>query len=324
MSKKLNDLEAKIDALESKLVDLAHEKQAAEQEAQQQVRSARRTHKRATYIVASTLATMVLVGAASYLMAQTVPPAPLTYSGYLEAGGKPVNGNRDIIVSLYDSQTSSSPQCSTGTKKSPISVMFVKGRFKVALSDGCKNEASRSSNLWIEVQIKEGNSFVPLSRTRLSPTYKAVKYPTVLGEAKFPKGSNVTVVNSSNATIDSNGYFVTNGNIALKSPAKTYTSWQAVSFACEASYGVGAYMCTDADVIRTAQLGKMPNVGTPEPWIAGGFAIRSPSGSNSYGINNCSSWQTNSTNDGGHYLVRTGFRFNSDRCNAKRTILCCR
>lgn len=165
MSDQFTALEAKMNALEAKLTTMEEEKREVEREAHEQLRSARRSHKRAMYIVASTLLTLVLIGASSYLMAQT---APLTYSGYLEKGGQPVNGTQDVQVYVYDNNTSTSnPLCSSGpsTSNPTVSITFIKGRFKVALN--CPRNLLRSKGLWLEVKIKDGSNFVPMSKTRL-------------------------------------------------------------------------------------------------------------------------------------------------------------
>lgn len=175
MSDKITSLEVKMNALENRLVNLEQEKQAAEQEAQRQARSAKRAHRRAMYVLASTLATMVLVGAASYLMAQT---APLTYSGYLEQGGKPINGKKFVTATLWKSSTSqlssdfvcNKPTTSSQGISKSHTVIFVKGRFKVPLENDCVTAIKKYKELWIQIEV-DG---VKLSRQKLTATPESV------------------------------------------------------------------------------------------------------------------------------------------------------
>lgn len=103
------------------------------------------------------LSILVLIGVAT---AGGVPQNPLVYSGYLEEGGKPVSGSKQVGVAIYDKPNKGTSLCSSN----PAPVTFVKGRFKVALPSSCIVVIRSKTELWMELAV--GGK--PLSRQKIS------------------------------------------------------------------------------------------------------------------------------------------------------------
>lgn len=90
--------------------------------------------------------------------AEGIPPyEPLHYAGVLEEGGVPVNGSRDIDVSLWRDATSADVSRRACTTHAPSSVV-TQGRFRVDLSDECTRAVRLTAELWVEVSV-DGTAF---------------------------------------------------------------------------------------------------------------------------------------------------------------------
>ncbi|TNE45117.1 MAG: tail fiber protein [Deltaproteobacteria bacterium] len=91
----------------------------------------------------------------------------LVYSGYLEEAGQPLNETRQVSLSLWDQGEAGkgTPKC----KEQLSDVVFVKGRFKITLSQECNEVTRKTSPLWVEIKIYDANKQNPktLARTKL-------------------------------------------------------------------------------------------------------------------------------------------------------------
>jgi hypothetical protein len=135
--------------------------------------NARRRWRTATYALGT-----LVVGAATLLVVERVRAAgipaenALTYTGYLETPeGEPVDGSRNIGLSVYARVSGGTPVCEVA----PDAVEVLAGRFQLALPDECTDQVKASPDLWIQVEV-DGES---LGRTKLG----AVPYAVEAGHA---------------------------------------------------------------------------------------------------------------------------------------------
>lgn len=117
----------------------------------------------------------------------------LQYSGYLEEGGAPVNGTREIRVTFWDEADVEA--CTTGTE----SVAVLEGRFRIPLPDECVTAVRVNANL--RVQVTVGTSTFP--RERLS----AVPYAVVADNGVAPG-----TIQAFGGTTPPDGWLLCNGD----------------------------------------------------------------------------------------------------------------
>lgn len=75
--------------------------------------------------------------------------APLTYGGYLDDGGRPVEGVRSVSVRLWDAAAGGTAACTTVAPTTTFSA----GRFRVTLDASCTAAVRANPNLWAEVIV---------------------------------------------------------------------------------------------------------------------------------------------------------------------------
>lgn len=95
---------------------------------------------------------------------------PMTYSGTLEEAGAPVNGARNLRLTVWDDATSAESsriRCITSAPAAPVTG----GRFQVTLDNACTAAVRATPDLWIEVEVN-GSS---LGRTKISAVPFAVE-----------------------------------------------------------------------------------------------------------------------------------------------------
>lgn len=117
---------------------------------------------RRTWVLVVVFAASLAAGLTGWLiraaMAEGIPPTePLHYAGVIEEGGVPVNGARDLEVSLWTDATSadvSRRACLTRA----ASTLVTQGRFRVDLNDDCTQAVRRNPYLWVEVSV-DGTPF---------------------------------------------------------------------------------------------------------------------------------------------------------------------
>jgi microcystin-dependent protein len=81
----------------------------------------------------------------------------VTYTGYLEQGGTPVSGRRELGFQLFDSRTGTTRIWPTGSGSSSVEVPVTSGRFVVELGgDGMSSlpaSAFSTPELWLQVSV---------------------------------------------------------------------------------------------------------------------------------------------------------------------------
>lgn len=95
---------------------------------------------------------------------------PMTYSGTLEEAGSPVNGSRNLRLTVWDDATSMESgriRCITSASGAAVTG----GRFQVTLDNACTAAVRSTPDLWIEVEVN-GSS---LGRTKISAVPFAVE-----------------------------------------------------------------------------------------------------------------------------------------------------
>lgn len=112
---------------------------------------------------------------------------PLTYSGTLEEGGAPVNGMRNVRLTIYDDEMMSASthiRCITPTTPTQVT----NGRFQVVLDQTCTTAVRTTPDLWLEVEV---SGAVLGRRTKLS----AVPFAVESGRASelTPEAANALV-----------------------------------------------------------------------------------------------------------------------------------
>jgi hypothetical protein len=110
------------------------------------------------FIIATTV--VLLVGGAYYFGQQAsaggIPEdEPMVYTGVLHDGGQPVNGTRNLEISLWNTadESAGSPVCSTRADSAEVT----DGRFRVALSNHCTDAVRLNPDLWVEVRVDGGS-----------------------------------------------------------------------------------------------------------------------------------------------------------------------
>ena len=105
-------------------------------------------------------ATAALLAAGSFALLDRVDAGgipesePLIYTGVIEDSGQPVNGMRNLEISLWDTADGTgTPVCSTRADSREV----VDGRFQIALNDVCTEAVRLNSNLWVEVRVDGGS-----------------------------------------------------------------------------------------------------------------------------------------------------------------------
>ena len=96
--------------------------------------------------------------------------SPLTYAGTLEEGGAPVNGSRNIRITVWDdalSTDSAHSRCTTIASGTNVT----SGRFQVTLDAACAGVVHATPDLWLEVEVNGGS----LGRTKISAVPFAVE-----------------------------------------------------------------------------------------------------------------------------------------------------
>lgn len=121
---------------------------------------------------------MVVVGATAALAAITIAyqvgrarangipqgDGALTYSGYLEQTGQPVQGDKEFLVELFDGVTSPEVICAAG----PATLSVSQGRFSVPLPAACVSAVRGNPEVWVQVTVGAGAQSVALPRSRIS------------------------------------------------------------------------------------------------------------------------------------------------------------
>lgn len=127
-------------------------------------RASRRERQRR---IAAALGAAALIAGLSYMAGRARAGGPssqaLTYSGVLEDGGAPVDGERSIQLHLWDDPLSADPvhrRCSI-IPTQPTKV--TEGRFEIVFTDLCTDAVRAADDLYLEVVV-EGQS---LARSRL-------------------------------------------------------------------------------------------------------------------------------------------------------------
>lgn len=105
---------------------------------------------------------------------------PMFYGGYLEDGGRPVDGMRDVTLRLWDSAMGGTLACAETT----ASTMVQAGRWRIAVDPACVMAVQRTSELWTEV-IVNGTSF---GRSKIG----AVPFAVEAGRAAAASGGLAT------------------------------------------------------------------------------------------------------------------------------------
>jgi len=121
------------------------------------------------------LALAVAVGGLAYnqsrARADGIPAMrPLTYAGTLEEGGAPVNGTRNLRLTLWDSATSTE-SVNTRCITTAAGAMVTNGRFQVVLDAACAGVVRSTPDLWLEIEVNGGS----LGRTKLSAVPFAIE-----------------------------------------------------------------------------------------------------------------------------------------------------
>jgi hypothetical protein len=97
---------------------------------------------------------------------------PLTYAGTLEEGGAPVNGSRNIRLTIWDMAAgggSTNMRCVT-TTATPTPV--TNGRFQIVLDEACAPAVRSTPDLWLEIEV---NGATIGGRTKLSAVPFAIE-----------------------------------------------------------------------------------------------------------------------------------------------------
>lgn len=82
-------------------------------------------------------------------------PAPETlfYSGFLQEAGKPVEGERNFDVVVWDSMSKTTELCSTSATAVPVKG----GRFRIALAEECTGVMRNNANTFVEVLVNDAS-----------------------------------------------------------------------------------------------------------------------------------------------------------------------
>lgn len=99
---------------------------------------------------------------------------PLLYGGFLEEGGAPVTGTRDITLRLWDAASGGLLACAeTTAAATPVTA----GEWRVAIDASCVEAVRRSPDLWVETLVG-GTSF---GRTKIGAVPYAVEAARAAG-----------------------------------------------------------------------------------------------------------------------------------------------
>lgn len=95
---------------------------------------------------------------------------PLTYAGTLEEGGAPVNGTRNLRLTVWDDATSTESVRTRCITSAP-GTMITSGRFQVVLDAACAGVVRSTPDLWLEIEVNGGS----LGRTKFSAVPFAIE-----------------------------------------------------------------------------------------------------------------------------------------------------
>ncbi len=99
---------------------------------------------------------------------------PLLYGGFLEEGGAPVTGTRDITLRLWDAASGGLLACAeTTAAATPVTA----GEWRVAIDASCVEAVQRTPDLWVETLVG-GTSF---GRTKIGAVPYAVEAARAAG-----------------------------------------------------------------------------------------------------------------------------------------------
>ena len=103
--------------------------------------------------------------------ADGIPPTQtLTYAGTLEESNAPVNGVRNLRLTLWDDATSTTPSRARCLTEAP-NYAVTNGRFQVTLDSTCTTVIRATPDLWIEIQVNG----VSMGRSKLGAVPFAVE-----------------------------------------------------------------------------------------------------------------------------------------------------
>lgn len=101
-------------------------------------------------------ACLALSGYLAHEVRAAGPPGtnPLAYAGVLEDNGKPVTGERNLALVVWNAATNGDEVCDT-VPSSPTAI--TDGHFEVVLSEACQDAVADNPDLWVEVSV-DGDS----------------------------------------------------------------------------------------------------------------------------------------------------------------------
>ncbi len=296
MEHSMNAIDSKFEELEQKLSVLEREKHEAEERAK---RSSRFIHRGVIFLLSVMLLGATALGASGYLMAQS---APLTYSGYLEEKGTPVNGKRALELSLWLSQASTNATNDRKCLMQKHDVDFVRGRFKTKLSSACESVLRFYNGLWVEVRVwdKAGMTSRALGRTQLGAVPTASYQPLFQGLSPSPNHGNMG-------------------------------GWIGAQAKCRSKYGPTAHMCTGEEILRSLRDGVLHVKSFPPTayvWFASASHNIYQENNKTYKMTNCGGWWSKGTGTiQGMVLFQANGReigMRGTSCDKSYQIACCR
>jgi len=159
------------------------------------------------------LGAILAMGMATYLVteigAQGIPQdRAMIYTGFLEDGGIPVDGMRNIALSIWKDPTSQETEdqlCVTLADNHPIT----DGHFRVELGNACTSSIRTHTNTWLEIRV-DGAS---LGRSRLGAVPYAVS--TSVTPGNVPIGTVIDWWRPSAAFPIPEGYAIADGSKVL-------------------------------------------------------------------------------------------------------------
>ena len=116
-----------------------------------------RSKRRAVLIVTGTglLACAFMAGLRAHVLAEGAPTKqPLFYSGTLEAGGMPANGEYTVTMTLHDAATAGNELCGVESKATVEA-----GRFRIDASD-CQEAVAMEPDSWVAVSFAGSDGVV--------------------------------------------------------------------------------------------------------------------------------------------------------------------